>query len=236
MSILKQKRFWKQAAVVENDGGYGVELDGRRVNTPNKTPLIVPTISMAQAIAAEWDAQPEKIDPLSMPVTRSANSALDKVLPQQAEVTAMLAEYGDSDLLCYRAAGPVELIAQQAAMWDDVLDWAATEFGGRLVVGEGVMHVAQDTVILQNLHAQVTAFDNFALVGVHDLVAISGSLILALAVTRGAVSVSDAWAKSRVDEHWQVSQWGHDDEASANESLKKQAFVHAEKFYRLSLT
>ena len=236
MSILKQKRFWKQAATVARDGGFAIELDGRLVNTPNKTPLIVPAHPMAQAIAAEWDAQPEKIDPLSMPVTRSANSALDKVLPQQADVTAMLPEYGDSDLLCYRAAGPVELIAQQAVMWDDVLDWAATEFGGRLVVGEGVMHVVQDAALLQTLHTQVTAFDNFALVGVHDLVAISGSLILALAVTRGAVSVPDAWAKSRVDEHWQALHWGDDEEASANEALKKQAFEHAERFYRLSLT
>lgn len=236
MSILKQKRFWKQASVVERDGGYGVELDGRSVNTPNKTPLILPTLPMAQAIAAEWDAQDEKIDPLSMPVTRSANSALDKVLPQQADVVAMLAEYGDSDLLCYRAAGPAELIAQQAAMWDDMLDWATSEFGGRLAVGEGVMHVSQDPALLQKLHAQVAAFDHFALVGVHDLVAISGSLILALAVTRDVVSVPDAWAKSRVDEHWQISQWGEDEEASANEALKKQAFEHAEHFFRLSLT
>ena len=236
MSILKQKRFWKQAAVHQRDDGYGVMLDARSVNTPNKTPLIVPTRSMAEAIAAEWDAQSEKIDPLSMPVTRSANSALDKVLPQQTEVVAMLAEYGDSDLLCYRAAGPVELIAQQVAAWDIMLDWATEEFGSRLAVGEGVMHVKQDPALLANLHAQVAAFDHFALVGVHDLVSISGSLILALAVTRGAISVADAWGKSRVDEHWQASQWGDDDDASANEFLKEQAFSHAELFYRLSLT
>ncbi|MCO4848662.1 MAG: ATPase [Yoonia sp.] len=236
MSILKQKRFWKQATVHGRDGGYGVMLDERAVNTPNKTPLIVPTLPMAEAIAAEWDAQSEKIDPLSMPVTRSANSALDKVLPQQAEVVAMLAEYGDSDLLCYRAVGPVELIAQQVAAWDGMLDWAANEFGSRLAVGEGVMHVAQEPALLANLHAEVASFDHFALVGVHDLVSISGSLILALAVTRGAVPVADAWEKSRVDEHWQASQWGDDEDASANEALKKQAFEHAERFYRLTLT
>lgn len=236
MSILKQKRFWKHATAHERDGGYGVMLDERSVNTPNKTPLIVPTLPMAEAIAAEWDAQSEKIDPLSMPVTRSANSALDKVLSQQAEVVAMLAEYGDSDLLCYRAAGPVELIALQVAAWDSVLDWAADEFGSRLSVGEGVMHVAQDSGLLANLHKEVAAFDHFALVGVHDLVSISGSLILALAVTRGAIPVEDAWGKSRVDEHWQASQWGDDEDASANEALKKQAFEHAERFYRLSLT
>lgn len=236
MSIIKQKRFWKEAASVERTRGFGVELDGRSVNTPNKTALVVPTIVMADAIAAEWDAQSENIDPLSMPVTRSANSALDKVAPQQAEVVAMLAEYGNSDLLCYRAAGPKELIAQQAAAWDSVLDWAADEFGERLSVGEGVMHVAQDAALLENLQAEVAAFDNFALVGVHDLVSISGSLILALAVTRGAIIASDAWTKSRIDEQWQVSQWGEDDEATANEALKREAFLHADRFYQLSLT
>ena len=110
MSLLKQKRFWKAAAVVERDGGFGVALDARAVNTPNKTPLILPTRIMAEAIAVEWDAQVDKIDPLTMPVTRGANSAIDKVAPQQAEVVADLANYGDSDLLCYRAAGPVELV------------------------------------------------------------------------------------------------------------------------------
>ena len=236
MSIMKQKRFWTAAATVARGDGFGVELDGRSVNTPNKTPLVVPTQSMADAIAAEWDAQSETIDPLSMPVTRSANSALDKVAPQQAEVVAMLAEYGGSDLLCYRAAGPVELIDKQAAAWDDMLDWAADEFGARMAVGTGVMHVAQPTGLLENLHAEVASFDHFALAGVHDLVAISGSLVLALGVTRGHIDAQSAWLKSRVDEHWQISQWGEDDEATATEALKKEAFLHADRFYRLSVT
>jgi chaperone required for assembly of F1-ATPase len=236
MSLLKQKRFWKAAAVVEHGEGYGVELDGRAVNTPNKTPLIVPTREMALAIAAEWDAQVDKIDPLTMPVTRAANSAVDKVAPQLAEVVAELANYGDSDLLCYRAAGPVELIARQSEKWDPVLDWADAEFGGRLNVGEGVMHVAQDPELLANLHAQVAEFSNFALTGAHDLVAISGSLILALAVTRGAMTPENAWDLSRLDEHWQVEQWGEDEEASAHEALKRTAFLNAARFYEMAMT
>lgn len=236
MSLLKQKRFWKAAAVVERDAGFGVELDGRAVNTPNKTPLILPTRAMAQAIAVEWDAQVDKIDPLTMPVTRGANSAIDKVAPQQAEVVADLANYGDSDLLCYRAAGPVELVTRQAEKWDPVLDWAATEFGSRLNVGQGVMHVAQDPALLANLHAEVAAFDNFALAGVHDLIAISGSLILALSVTRKHLPAGDAWLLSRLDEHWQIEQWGDDEEASAHEALKRTAFLNAARFYELSVT
>tara|TARA_R110002051_G_scaffold137753_7_gene210321 strand:- start:17426 stop:18136 length:711 start_codon:yes stop_codon:yes gene_type:complete len=236
MSILKQKRFWKTATATPREGGFGVNLDSRPVNTPNKTPLIVPTLGMARAIASEWDAQPEKIDPLTMPVTRSANSAIDKVAPQQAEVVSLLADYGGTDLLCYRAAGPVELVTLQAEKWDPVLDWAAGEFGSRLNVGEGVMHVAQDPALLAHLHAEVASFDNFALAGVHDLIGISGSLILALSVTRGALAAQDAWLLSRVDEHWQAQQWGDDEEALAHEALKKTAFLDAARFYSLSLT
>lgn len=236
MSILKQKRFWKEATADKRDDGYGVFLDGRPVATPNKTPLIMPTLKMAQAAAAEWAAQDDQIDPLSMPVTRSANSALDKVAPQQAEVVSMLAEYGDTDLLCYRAAGPAELIERQAKQWDPMIDWAEEEFGGRLQVGEGVMHVPQDPALLSNLHAEVASFDNFALTAVHDLVSISGSLVLGIAVTRGAVDVDHAWSLSRIDEHWQIEQWGEDDEATEAESKKKASFEHASRFYQLSLT
>lgn len=236
MSLLKQKRFWKTAAVVERDAGFGVELDGRPVNTPNKTPLVVPTIVMAQAIAVEWDAQVDKIDPLTMPVTRGANSAIDKVAPQQPEVVADLANYGDSDLLCYRAAGPAELVARQAEKWDPVLDWAADVFGARLNVGEGVMHVAQDAALLQKLHAEVAEFTNFELAGVHDLIAISGSLILALSVTRQAMAAEAAWLLSRLDEHWQVELWGADEEAAEHEALKRAAFLNAARFYEMSVT
>ena len=235
MSLLKQKRFWKTATVVDRDGGFGVALDARTVNTPNKTPLVLPTFQMAEAIAAEWDAQVEKIDPLTMPVTRAANSSVDKVAPQQAEVVANLASYGDSDLLCYRAAGPVELIARQAERWDPVLDWAAQEFGTRLNVCEGVMHVDQDAALLAKLHAEVASMSNFALAGAHDLIAISGSLILALGVTRGAFAPEDAWLLSRLDEHWQTEQWGEDEEAMAHEALKQEAFLNAARFYRMSL-
>lgn len=236
MSILKQRRFWKTATTVPRDGGFGVMLDARVVNTPNKTPLVLPTLKMAEAIAVEWDAQPEKIDPLTMPVTRAANSAIDKVAPQHAEVVAELAQYGGTDLLCYRAVGPIELVTIQASKWDPVLDWAATEFGTRLNVCEGVMHISQNTSLMTKLHAEVSAFDNFALAGVHDLVGISGSLILSLGVTRGAISADDAWLLSRVDEHWQAEQWGADEEASAHELLKKAAFLNAARFFNLSFT
>ncbi|EBA10821.1 ATP12 family chaperone protein [Roseobacter sp. CCS2] len=236
MSDWQPKRFWKQAQAEVCEGGFTVKLDGRLVRTPAKAALTVPTLAMADAIATEWDAQEELIDPRTMPVTRGANAAIDKVRTQRSEVIALLAEYGDSDLLCYRAAGPEGLIQRQAEGWDPMLDWAADTLGARLFVGEGVMHVTQKPDVLSKLTTEVATFDDFALAGVHDLISLSGSLILALAITKDAIAVEDAWLLSRIDEHWQIEQWGADEEAAAAELTKKTAFQDAARFYQLSLT
>ncbi|WP_108813566.1 ATP12 family chaperone protein [Loktanella sp. Alg231-35] len=235
MSDWKPKRFWKAATATEIEGGFTVLLDDRTVRTPAKAQLTVPTMAMAEAIATEWDAQEKLLDPATMPVTRGANAAIDKVRAQRPEVIALLAEYGDSDLLCYRAAGPEELLAKQAEGWDPMLEWAANTLGVRLSVGEGVMHVTQDPAALQILADEVATFDDFALAAAHDLISISGSLILALAVTKSAIPVDDAWLLSRIDEHWQIAQWGEDEEAAATESSKRDAFVAAARFYQLSV-
>ncbi|WP_342069705.1 ATP12 family chaperone protein [Yoonia algicola] len=236
MSDWQSKRFWKKAQAEACEGGFTVLLDGRPVRTPAKAPFAVPTLLMAEAIAAEWDAQEKVIDPRTMPVTRGANAAIDKVRTQRDEVIAMLAEYGDSDLLCYRAAGPEGLIQKQSEAWDPMLDWAAETLEVRLFVGEGVMHVAQQPEALVKLKNELAAFDEFALAAVHDLISLSGSLILALGVTREAIPVEEAWLLSRIDEHWQIAQWGEDEEATAAEMTKRQAFLDAARFYRLSLT
>jgi chaperone required for assembly of F1-ATPase len=234
MSDWKPKRFWKEAKVVEADEGFGIALDTRPVRTPAKAPLIVPTRALAEAIAAEWDVQTHEVDPATMPVTKGANAAIDKVRVQRDEVIALLADYGDSDLLCYRAAGPESLVARQSEGWDPILDWAANALGARLFVGEGVMHVPQTERALGLLQAELARFDEFELAAVHDLISISGSLVLALAVTHGALGEDDAWRLSRIDEHWQIAQWGEDEEAAISEESKRQAFVAAARFYRLT--
>ena len=144
MSDWKAKRFWKAADVAETNHGFTVHLDGRAVKTPAKAPLVVPTRAMAQAIAKEWDAQDGLIAPDTMPVTRAANAAIDKVTHQHDEVAQMIAGYGDTDLLCYRADSPVELVARQAAAWDPLLDWAADTLEARLKPVTGIMHSPQD--------------------------------------------------------------------------------------------
>ncbi len=234
MSDWKPKRFWKEATATDCDGGFTVLLDARPVRTPAKAPLVVPTLSMAKAIAVEWDAQEKLIDPRKMPVTRGANAAIDKVGTQRAEVVALLAEYGDSDLLCYRAAGPEGLIARQTAQWDPMLAWAQAQLGVNLAVGEGVMHVEQSPDALAKLTAEVAAFDDFGLAAVHDLISLSGSLVLALAVTKDALSAADAWDLSRIDERWQMEQWGEDEEAVASALIKRNAFLDAARFLLLS--
>jgi chaperone required for assembly of F1-ATPase len=233
MSNWKAKRFWKAAAVTEGADGFGVALDGRPVKTPGKAPLVLPTRALAAAIAAEWGAQTGQIDPRQMPLTRAANSALDKVVPQHAEVAALIADYGGTDHLCYRATFPAALRAQQDAAWQPLLDWAATRFGAPLRVAEGVVPIDQPPEALARLAAVVASMDAFELAALHDLVGITGSLILGLAVTVGHLNAADAWTCARIDEDWQILHWGADDEAQAHASAKRAALLDAERFWHL---
>lgn len=234
MNDWAAKRFWTSTTVAEGDDGFEVLLDSRRLRTPAKSALILPTRQMADEVAAEWQAQGERIDPGTMPVTRSANAAIDKVRVQHGEVAEMVVAYGDSDLLCYRADAPVELIQRQAEGWDPLLDWAGDALSARLRPVTGVMHMPQDPEALSALSSQVHALDAFQLTAFHDLVALSGSLVIGFAAIRGHLPPETLWQRSRIDEHWQEEQWGADDEASQQAEQKKQAFLHAERFFKLA--
>ncbi|SHK03367.1 Chaperone required for the assembly of the F1-ATPase [Ruegeria lacuscaerulensis ITI-1157] len=235
MSDWKPKRFWTESAVVAVDDGYTVELDGRRVKTPAKAALVVPTRAMAEAVGREWDAQEKEVDPATMPFTRSANAAIDKVRHQHAEVADMLADYGDSDLLCYRATYPQELAARQSEQWDPALDWAAETLGARLQVVAGVVHQPQPVDAVNRLRDMVHALDPFRLAAFHDLVSLSGSLILGFAAARNWRTAEEIWSISQLDEIWQAEQWGDDEDAAQVAATKKAAFLHAKNFYDLSV-
>ncbi|MEM1389033.1 MAG: ATP12 family protein [Pseudomonadota bacterium] len=230
MTEWKARRFWTSAEVSPSHGGFGIALDNRAVQTPGKQPLVVPTRTMAETIAAEWDAQDDIIDPATMPFTRLANSALEKVAPQRSAVAEMLAEYGDSDLTCYRAGSPATLVARQEAAWDPLLDWAAERYGGRLITVTGVMHSPQPAQALAALATPVHAMDAFELTGFHELVALSGSLIIGLAARAAYLPIDELWARSRIDESWQQEQWGTDEEAAQAAAKKAQDFFTASKF------
>lgn len=232
MSEWAAKRFWKTVEVCEDDAaGFSVTLDGRPVRTPAKSKLSMPSRQLAEWVAEEWRAQDEQIDPESMPITRAMNSALDKVTPQFEAVSEMLAAYGGSDLLCYRADAPEALTERQAAAWDPILDWARERFGIQWEVTSGLMPVTQPEKTVSTLKAQVDALSPFELTAFHDLVAMSGSLILALCVVHNERSPEDAWQLSRIDETWQIEQWGKDEEAEEQAEIKRQAFLRAAKIF-----
>ena len=234
MSEWAAKRFWTATTVAELPEGYTVHLDGRPVRTPAKAPVMLPTRPLAEEIAAEWDAQEGKIVPTSMPVTRAANAAIDKVAHQHAEMARMIADYGDSDLLCYRAESPAELAARQAEAWDPLLDWAESELSARLETRTGLMPHPQDPATLARLHREVEVLDIWAMTAFHDLVGISGSLVIGFAALRGAWPAHALWQASRIDEVWQQEQWGKDEDAERVARGKEIDFISAKRFHDLS--
>ncbi|NJM81617.1 MAG: ATPase [Tabrizicola sp.] len=227
------KRFWTDATVEACPGGHTVRLDGRQIRTPAKAPLILPTAALAEAVAVEWRAQTGVVDPATMPCTRTANSAIDKLSVQFDAVADMLADYGGTDLLCYRATTPPELVARQAAAWDPLLDWAGSALGAPLHIAAGVIPVPQPEPSLGALKTRVAGLTPFQLAAFHDLVAISGSLILGFAVTARRLTPEAAWTASRIDETWQAEQWGSDDDAARDEAIRKAAFLQADRFFGL---
>lgn len=233
MAEWAAKRFWKQTAVVPDGESWTIRLDGRSVRTPGKSILAVPTQTLAKAIAAEWEAQEALIDPLSMPFTRAANAAIEKVAPQRAEVAQMLADYGQTDLLCYRAEHPEALAERQIAAWDPLLDWAAETYGARLTVTRGVLPIAQPEAT--KLAAPVLDMSPWALTVFHEFVSLTGSLILGLAAFDRAYPLEVLWAASRIDEAWQAEHWGQDLEAEENTKARQRAFEQARRLQDMLL-
>lgn len=234
MSEWKARRFWSEAGIRAQPGGWEVTLDGKPLHTPGKLPLLLPTEALARAVAEEWAAQGDVIAPLTMPLTRAVNAAVERVAPQPGPVVAMLAEYGRADLLCYRAEGQQGLAVRQAAAWDPLLDWAADLAGTRLATTGGIVHVVQPAQALAALQARVAALDAFALTALHDLVTLPGSLVLGLAVLAGRIDADEAHRLSRLDEEFQAEQWGRDAEADAAAEARRDAMRVAERLFRLS--
>ena len=227
------KRFWKSAGIATGEDGFRVELDGRPVRTPAKRACVVPTRALAEGIAAEWDAQTERVDPLSMPLMRAAATALDRVLPEIDAVRANLTGYGGTDLLCYRAPHPPALAARQAEGWQPWLDWARREHGAHLICAEGVIHVAQDDAAVAALGAALADYDGWSLTALHEFVTLSGSLVLGLAVSQGALAPGAAWNLSRIDEQWNIDEWGEDADAARLAASKRSDFLQAARFLDL---
>jgi chaperone required for assembly of F1-ATPase len=227
------KRFYKTPAVTESEHGFGVALDGRPVRTPAKHALAVPSRALAEAIAAEWQAQGESVDPRTLPLTRLASIALDLVAPRRAEVVAEVAKYAGTDLVCYRAEEPSELRARQHATWQPLIDWAAECFDAPLAVTAGVLPVPQPPATLAAFAAAVGAYDTRRLAALHLATAALGSLVLALALVEGRLDAEAAFAAAHLDESFQIERWGEDPELTKRRAGLKEDIALAARFVAL---
>jgi chaperone required for assembly of F1-ATPase len=208
-------RFYKAAAVGEGAEGFAVLLDGRPVRTPARRHLATPARVLAEALAVEWDAQKDRVDPAMMPLTRLANSIIDGVAPMPQPVSAEIEQYLGADLLFYRAATPTGLIASHQQHWDPIIDWAREGFGARFVLTEGIVHVAQPAAaIAAVVRAIPTGTDtkqSWRLGALNVVTTLTGSALLALALAAGRITSDEAWLAAHVDEDWNMQFWGRDD-------------------------
>lgn len=227
------KRFWEAASLEAVTDGWAILLDGRRIKTPARADLVVPSEALARAIAEEWEAVEEKVDPRAMPMTGFANAAIDRIEPSREEFAAGLAKYGEGELCCYRADAPDTLCAAQAEAWDPLLDWAAKRYDVSFRTTQGIMHVDQPGATVDRLKAAIMAEDAYTLAGLSPIVTIGGSLVAALAVREGAVTPEAAWDAVEVDARHQAERWGADPEAVARDEARKRDFLDGARLLAL---
>jgi chaperone required for assembly of F1-ATPase len=219
-------RFYKTVTVAPQGQGFAVLLDGKPLRTPARAPLLAPSQALAEAIAKEWERQGEHVEPGQMPLTRLANSALDGVAAHMTEVEADAAKYAGSDLVCYRAGDPAELVDAQREAWDPLLAFLRDRHGARFSLSEGVIHHAQPPETLEAMARLLheTVGDGpaapFRLAGIHAMTTLSGSLVVALAVAMGQIEAEAGFAAAHVDEDYQLRVWGDDAEALARRARR----------------
>ena len=215
----QRKRFYASAGIAEAADGFSITLDGKPIRTPSGRPVAAPSREIADAIAAEWNAQGETIDPLTMPLTRFANSVVEGVVDRVDAVSDDVAKYLGTDLLFYRAGHPEALVAREAAHWDPILFWAADALGAHFILAEGIMHVAQPDSAVQAVRAAFPA-DPWTVAALHVVTTLTGSALLALALYLGVRDPEQVWAAAHVDEDWNIEKWGVDEEVAARRAAR----------------
>ena len=235
------RRFYAEASFAPTPRGFAILLDGKAVLTPAKASLVVPTAPLADALAAEWRAQDDIIDPDVMPMTRLANSAIDGVASAREATAAAVAKFAETDLVCYRAGDPAALVDAQAAAWDPVLAFARDEIGARFLCATGVMYVAQPEAARAAVRRAVDAIaaaphGTFRLAALSVMANLTGSVLLALAVAQARLTAESAWAAAHVDEDYQIRFWGADVEATDRRRRRWRDMDAAARFDRLAAT
>ncbi len=227
------KRFYREAAVAPDAAGFRVTLDGKPARTPAKRPLVLPARAVAQAVAAEWQAQPESFELAGMRLTRLANTAIDRVAPNRAAVLEEVARFAGTDLVCYRAEGPADLAARQHEAWQELVEWVEERFGARLAVTSGVLPAVQPAPTLAMLRSAIEAYDDFALTALHAATAAAGSLVIGLALGEGRIDAERAFAASCLEELFQAERWGEDKEAADRRAGLRADIAAASRFLAL---
>jgi chaperone required for assembly of F1-ATPase len=226
------KRFYRDATAAPGEDGFSVSLDGKKLRTPGKAELRVPSRALAEAIAAEWRTQEQEIRPHNLPLTRLANTALDLVTPRRAQIVAEIANYAGTDLLCYRAEHPPELVARQAREWQPLLDWAAERYAP-LTVTTGVLPCAQAPASLAAFSQAVEVFDAMHLAALHLATTVCGSLVLALALAAHRIDAESAFAAAQLEESFEIEQWGEDAEQTRRRAALRDDIALAARFVAL---
>jgi len=207
----KPKRVYKTVSVAPSPDGWSVLLDQKPIKTPMRKALVAPSENLARAIAAEWDAQKEHVDPESMPLMRLLSTGLDVVSPQRGMIIDELMKYADTDLLCYRAAHPANLRKRQETIWQPILDWLSGHHGAALIVVHGIVPVDQPAEALGALRRALESLSDLKLTAFQASAAITSSLALSLAFVHGRMTAPEVFAASQLDETFQIEMWGEDD-------------------------
>jgi len=216
----RRKRFYVAAGVAEADGGFAVTLDGKPIRTPSGRIVTLPSRELAEAAAAEWAAQRETIDPLTMPLTRFANSVVEAVVDRTGQVRHDVAKYLASDLLFYRAGHPAALVARETEHWDPVLAWARDALGAHFILSEGIRHVGQPEGAVAAARGALPD-DPWLVAAAHVVTTLTGSALLALALLHGVRDAEQVWRAAHVDEDWNAEQWGEDEEATSRRAARR---------------
>ena len=227
------KRFWKEVAVAAGDDGWGIALDGRPVRTPQRAPLAVVSPALAEAVAAEWRAVGETIDPAVMPMTGLTNAAIDIASPDPTAFAQPIAAYAATDLLCYRDDRDAALQAEQAAAWNPILAWAENRFGVEFALTKGILPIDQPPATVAALRDAVFAVDPWRMTALTPLVTVGGSLVAGLACIARAFDAERLWEAVSLDELYQERRWGADSEAQKTRAAHKRDWDNAVRFLGL---
>jgi chaperone required for assembly of F1-ATPase len=227
----RRKRVYVEARVSAADGGFAITLDGKPIKTPSGRVVIVPIREIAAAVAAEWQAQAQTVDPLTMPMTRLANSVVEAVVDHVGLVRDDVAKYLESDLLFYRAGHPEALVAREAKHWDPVLFWVADRFGAHFILAEGVMHVRQPHHAVEAVRAALPRHP-WSVAALHVVTTLTGSALLALALVHGRLDADAVWTAAHVDEDFNAEQWGQDEEVLSRRAARALDFRAAARIFQ----